>query len=269
MDEKYDILLNQFEDAYFNLLMYRVAEAEAVQLLEENEKLKCSGFEIPPELDQKCRKLIEDFFETRAQQEELAKIKETQNRIKEQKRLSRRRFIRTLFIAALLSVFVFTAAYATNPRFRTKVLNIMLQITEEATIFEFSNNDSSYSSKSPVSFEFTYIPENFVLTKEDYTGNLYSFCGYVDQNNNIFSLSIDRIGIESRAYVDTEDATVTEMEIHGCNGWLIQKQRASLQKESINWLWIDTNAGLSFLFETVGIPYNEAEKIFNSLKLVY
>lgn len=115
----------------------------------------------------------------------------------------------------------------------------------------------------------TYIPENFVLTKEDYDDNLYAFCGYADQDNNIFSLSIDPIGIELRAYVDTEDSTVTEIEIQGCNGWLIQKQRASLQKESIKWLWIDENAGLSFLFETVGIPFSEAEKIFNSLKIVY
>lgn len=269
MDEKYDILLNQFEDAYFNLLMYRVAEAEAVQLLEENEKLKCSGFEIPPELDQKCRKLIEDFFETRAQQEELAKIKETQNRIKEQKRLSRRRFIRTLFIAALLSVFIFTAAYATNPRFRTKVLNIMLQITEEATIFEFSDNNSSYSSKTPVSFEFSYIPENFVLIQEYYDENSNAFCGYSDQDDNVFSLSINPVGIETRSYVDTEDATVTEVEVHGCNGWLIQKQKASVQKECIRWFWIDKNAGLSFFFDTVGIPFSEAEKICNSIKFVY
>lgn len=60
VDQDYQVLLENYEDALMRLVMYRVAKEDGKRLLEEAEELERSGFEVPKELDEKCLKLIHD-----------------------------------------------------------------------------------------------------------------------------------------------------------------------------------------------------------------
>ena len=58
-DKEYEALVENYEDALMRLVMYRVAQEDGRRLLKEAEELENSGLEVPKELDEKCRKLIQ------------------------------------------------------------------------------------------------------------------------------------------------------------------------------------------------------------------
>ena len=58
-----DYLQDQYEDAYFALLMHEVAEQEGVRLEKLNEELQNDpAAAVPEEIDRKCLKTIDRYF---------------------------------------------------------------------------------------------------------------------------------------------------------------------------------------------------------------
>ena len=54
-----ELLVEQYEDALFALIMDKVAEVEGQKAIEENQRLKASGeVAIPEELNRRCKQTI-------------------------------------------------------------------------------------------------------------------------------------------------------------------------------------------------------------------
>jgi len=116
VDQGYQVLLENYEDALMRLVMYRVAKEDGKRLLEEAEELERSGFEVPKELDEKCLKLIhnagKDLPSPRFRWRRAGEI------------------VAAVILAAGL---LFCVAYAANEQFRVNVLNFFLEIRENGT----------------------------------------------------------------------------------------------------------------------------------------
>lgn len=120
LDKDYEALVENYEDALMRLVMYRVAQEDGRRLLKEAEELENSGLEVPKELDEKCRKLIQAGCAPVEHNRPPAMAGGRNN--KPSRRLSLER-VGQIFVAAILAaVLLFCVAYAANEQFRVDVL---------------------------------------------------------------------------------------------------------------------------------------------------
>ena len=150
-------LLEEFDDAYFALLMEGVANKEGEQLIALNEMLQDNPeAEVPESVDKRCLETIDRHF------------------AREQRRIGLRKAGKVLRLAAVImgiSVLLFTSAFALSEDFRVATLNLMLTVTERYTQFDINNSDGNSVQASPKgnqvasayfqNAEINWIPEGF------------------------------------------------------------------------------------------------------------
>lgn len=277
-DKDYEMLVEDYEDALMRLVMYRVAQEDGKQLLKEAEELENSGFEVPKELDEKCRKLIQAGCAPTEHNQPPALAGGYKNR--PSRRLSLQKVGQILVAAILAAVLLFCVAYAVNEDFRVDVLNFFLDMQENGTWFSFRYGDTGEGkaeqpqapdTNGEFPFEFTYIPEGYELFDQEVrdlgpAGEGY-YCGYFTSEDapHEFFFDICPISEGASLFVDTEDAVVTEMTIRGHDGWLIEKTEVTSQRKSVTYLWFDLADKYSFCYSSVGISSEENQKIFDGI----
>lgn len=125
--------------------------------------------------------------------------------------------------------------------------------------------------KDGMPFEFSYAPEGYELCQEIVSDagaiGVYYRIVYVctNDNSNYFDFSISPISEGTGLFVDTEDALITNVKIHGFDGQLIQKTDALSGKECVDYLWFDLEHGLMFQYGSLGIPFEESQRIFDGI----
>ena len=258
----------RYEDDILAFLMDGMLEEEGRALLEENERLNADpAAAIPAELDERCRALLRSAFPD----EPLKKPERVTWKI-----------MKRVLIAAVIAATLFATAYAAVPEFRAGVLNFWTEVKEIGTFFHFfsSGEDTpapTLASSSPLivkdgmPFEFSYVPEGYELLRRemrDHGENGISYyCSYGypndDANNYFFHIMPTPGG--TNLFVDTEDAVVTELEIHGFEGYLIQKTDSLSGRECVDYLWFDLENELTFCYSSIGIPLEESQRIFDGI----
>ena len=120
-------------------------------------------------------------------------------------------------------------------------------------------------------FEFSYVPEGYEInTRDAFDAGAFGtnyICIYVDPNNNPnnFMFQIEPVNENTNALIDTEDAQVTEMKIRGYDGYLIEKTHAASGRNIIHYFWLDLENELMFQYVSVGIPFEESQRIFDGI----
>ena len=158
---EHERLLEEFDDAYFALLMEGVARKEGEQLEALNEMLQDNPeAAVPERVDKRCLETIDRHF------------------AKEQRRIGLRKAGKVLRLAAVImgiSVLLFTSAFALSEDFRVATLNLMLTVTERYTQFDINNSDGNSVQASPKgnqagfayfqNAEIGWVPEGFECTE--------------------------------------------------------------------------------------------------------
>ncbi len=258
----------QYEDDILAFLMDGMLEEEGRALLEENERLNADpAAAIPAELDERCRALLQSSFPD----EPLKKPERVTWKI-----------MKRVLIAAVIAATLFATAYAAVPEFRAGVLNFWTEVKEIGTYFFFYSSGEGTSAPAPapssplvikdgMPFEFSYVPEGYEInTREAFDKGVFGTnytCIYVDPDNNPnnFVFQIEPVNENTDALIDTENAQVTEMKIRGYDGYLIQKTHADSGKNIIHYLWFDLENELMFRYVSVGIPFEESQRIFDGI----
>ena len=270
MDKDYEKLLEQYEDAVLRIVMYRVAQEDGKRLLEEAERLEQEDFQVPEELDKKCLELIRTAS---------APAKQRPSQTPAKRRFRLRTVGKVLLAAVLAAVLLFTVVFATVEEFRIGVLNFFLELRENGSTFFFNTDTSDTPLEAPGSlelrdgmpFEFTYIPEGYELLLNDvYDGgeNKASYVcayGYPNDDPNNFRFTIEPISEGTGLFVDTEDATVTELKLYNHDGYLIQKNHSETGRECVMYLWFDLENKLAFSYDSINIPFEESKRIFDGI----
>lgn len=227
-----DKLQENYEDALFALLMDEVVEREGQRYLDENERLKKDpDSAVPEELDRRCLKLIRQTF------------------AKDRRRaagLTAYRVFRQAAMVIVIGMLLFATAFAAFPEVRIRTLNLIIQVSDVATSLTLegasgaSNNTNRTSDAGPMvadgtlrGYKIPAVPEGFVLvdSKDENTSS-----GLRYQNGDGAMIIFDIITAEGTTHkVDTEDAEVTSITIHGYEGLLIEKGT------QVHITWADTN----------------------------
>ncbi len=126
---EHERLLEEFDDAYFALLMEGVANKEGEQLIALNETLQdIPEAAVPESVDKRCLETIDRHF------------------AREQRGAGLRKAWKVLRLAAVImgiSVFLFTSAFALFEDFRAATLNLMLTVTERYMRFDIKDSDGN------------------------------------------------------------------------------------------------------------------------------
>ena len=200
-------LQEQYEDALFALLMDELAKRQGAEYSRENEALKQdAAFAVPERTYQRCLRVIRRGFAGR--------------RFKKAGKIALLA-IRKLSVAVFTLLVLFGAAIAASPRLQSSTLRFLVYFDAKGTTIEARpEENAAYVPDGTLKVQVGWIPDGFALTEEweAEIGFEYTYrsaddrCVYVNVSGGVGTASID-----------TEDAQVTDIEIHGCYGIMSEK----------------------------------------------
>jgi len=211
--KSHEQLLEAFEDAYFALLMEKVAEEEGNRFEELNQRLQSDpDCAVPETVDRKALQTIERCFARQQQRRVLRTVK---------------RVLHSAAIIIAISVLLVTMAFAISEDFRIAARNLLITENEKYTEFRMeqvepnetvdqlpSNNKTGAHFKN---FEIGWIPDGFYLSDNQYNEWAY----YEDGNGQwIQVLFADDHG---SVQLDTEGTNITDSTIADLPATIIEK----------------------------------------------
>lgn len=150
-----EMLMEQYEDALFALIMDEVAEVEGQKALEENQRLKESGeLVIPEEVSQRCQRVIA----RKTAEKDLKRFGKGFGRV-----------VTKVAVVALMGMLLFTTAFAASEDFRVKTLNFVMEVFDDRTEIRFVPENMASDASNSVVPRITagWLPEGFELVSEE------------------------------------------------------------------------------------------------------
>lgn len=251
-----DYLQDQYEDAYFALLMHEVAEQEGVRLEKLNEELQNDpAAAVPEEIDRKCLKTIDRYF--------------AQKRHAGYWRTSKKILGRVGIVAAIIML-LFTTAFALSEEFRVTTLNLLITIEEKYTELHMEGAEDSTAGSAPETtdtstgsnyfddLEIGWIPDGFTCIL-NYPNETIGF-----ENEQGQSFIIDRTDGHDSMNIDTENADKIEyISINGIDSMQVFKE------DDINTIIMDTEHNIFVrVWTSAGISVAVNEKIAENIKYI-
>ena len=251
-----DYLQDQYEDAYFALLMHEVAEQEGVRLEKLNEELQNDpAAAVPEEIDRKCLKTIDRYF--------------AQKRYAGYWRTSQKILGRVGIVAAIIML-LFTTAFALSEEFRVTALNLLITIEEKYTELHMEEAEETTADSASVTadtstgsdyfddLEIGWMPEGYICTVNS-PNSVYGF-----ENDSGDAFVIDRVSGTTERSVDTENAeSIENIVINGLETFRVTKQGC------INTMMMDTEHGIFIrVWTSAGISPETNQKIAENIKYI-
>ena len=251
-----DYLQDQYEDAYFALLMHEVAEQEGVRLEKLNEELQNNpAVAVPEKIDRKCLKTIDQYF--------------AQKRRADHWRTSKKILSRVGIVAAIVML-LFTTAFALSEEFRVTTLNLLITIEGKYTELHMEEAEDPTANSASVTadtstgsdyfddLEIGWMPEGYTCTM-NYPNKMYGF-----ENDSGDAFVIDRSNGTANMSIDTEDAeSIENIVINGLETLRVTKQGC------INTVMMDTEHGIFIrVWTSAGISLETNQKMAESIKYI-
>lgn len=178
-------LLEEYEDAYFALLMNEVAASEWRKALElERQLQEDPDAEVPPDLDRKCLAAIRREF--------AAKRRRAMGR-------TARKVLTRVCTAAGIAAFLFLGAFAASEEVRAGTLNLVMETMTDRTQFYFGDKPTD----SIPQVDLGWVPDGLVSAGANFN-DYGSWCEYRLDNRYIRAFYFPGDG--SRLSVDSEEA---------------------------------------------------------------
>lgn len=209
---EHERLLEEFDDAYFALLMEGVARKEGEQLEALNEMLQDNPeAAVPERVDKRCLETIDRHF------------------AREQRRIGLRKTGKVLRLAAVImgiSVLLFTSAFALSEEFRVATLNLMVTIRSQYTQFDIQKNESdnkqvelanSHGYEYFQNADIRWLPDGFEYCAGEYN----QFTRFENDSGREFHLhTLRHYFVSTMLHNGVDKQTVAELAGHGDTGFL-------------------------------------------------
>lgn len=177
---RHERLLENYEDAYFALLMEDVAQMENARLDRFNTELQNDPHAaVPEELTKRCLKTINAHFSNMRRSSSLRIVKKAIN-------------LAAILIA--ISTLLFTSAFAISDEFRTATLNLVITANEKYTQLKMKQEDSPQESGNSMvtdnneffkNIRLAWLPDGYEYLSGEYD---YQAIFANDENNWIVTL---------------------------------------------------------------------------------
>ena len=225
---KREELQERYEDVLFTLMMDTFTHAEGKRAHEYNQTL---AEEIPPSLNKACLNTINSYF-----------------RKQTAKKVRNRTFnvLNKIALVALMSLFVFTTAFATSETFRTTTLNFVIDVLDDRTEFRTEVLDKQITTLESGKIICSWLPDGCVLEESD-GGSKSQWNSYSMPDDGYMEICVYS-GDGSVVSFDTEDAVV--------ENWVVQEKDAmSIEKgDVIQIVWVDEGRGLIWEVYGTDVP---------------
>lgn len=223
-------LYEQYEDAFFALLMNRVAEANGKELMQKNEELLADpNAAIPESLSKRCLHTIEKSYRKARIQKAAKKTLRTLNRV-------------ALWI--LIPLFMFVGVFAASERVRVKTLNYLIEAFDVGTSYELSvgKNKIEVPIEDNKARVLDAVPAEFILTtgEESEASCIYHFQSSHNEEFEVAIYYISENGVSS-VTIDTEDAEVCEENLNGQGISIVHKNNF------YQIFWLEDTSNLMFV----------------------
>ena len=172
---RHERLLENYEDAYFALLMEDVAQMEGARLDQLNMELQNDPHAAVPEgLTKRCLKTINAHFSNMRRSSSLRIVKKAIN-------------LAAILIA--ISTLLFTSAFAISDEFRTATLNLVITANEKYTQLKIKQEDPPQESGNTMvaddneffkNIRLTWLPDGYEYLSGEYD---YQAIFANDENN--------------------------------------------------------------------------------------
>lgn len=249
MTSRHDELQERYEDALFALMMDEYLRVQGQKALEENKRLKESlSHTISNGINEKIKKLILHRFSS------------------QKMRLTRKKFVKILnyiAVAVCCALLMTATALAVSPTLREKVFRLLVTVSEKDTQFQFlyngkHENSVDYTVGEIQDFIVGWIPDGFIFEKEerftDYI--IYTFYTIEEQYLNIEKATGDAMTFS----VDTEDAEISYISIHGTSALMSEKE------DCIIITWAEEETATIFCISGEGISKKDMIKVAQNVQ---
>lgn len=233
---RHEQLMENYEDALFALLMDEVAQREGEKLRKENRRLQEDpAAAVPLRTDQRCLRTIRSAL--------------SQTKRKSALRTARRVFSK-VSVVAVACIMLFAVVYAAVPEVRVGTLNLLIEVSDVSTKLKLTGMGTPPAQPGTTAadnggitlmgYRFPAPPEGFVLDEELVSINDNSaIVWFIKSETEYLYYDVSIVGEGTNTYVDTEDAEVTQIKIHGYDGLLIEK--VNLIGPEVHIIWGDTD----------------------------
>lgn len=212
---KRELLFEQYVDTVFAILMNDFAITEGMLALEESKRLKVDpNFNIPDRSHKKCLSCISGYYK-----------KQT---VKSIARYGCR-FVNRIAMLVLIFILLFTTAFAALPTFRKNTADFIMKIFSNRTEIQIPSDDNTHEPGIGYILEHQWLPNEFTLVSHTESRHRAK---YVYQSDKEEQFEINLIQGENTVIsLDTENALVETLDIHGTSGMLCEKD------DTIQILW--------------------------------
>lgn len=196
-------LQEQYEDAYFALLMAEFARSEGKSAWEENERLKKDpNAEVPKEVDVRCQKAIRRHF-----------AKQTAQKVG---RITFKAFKHVAAIVGIAAI-LFISAFAASETVRVNTMNLIIDVLGESTDLHIG----SRQNESVPIIKVGWLPDGYIL-EEQGESNISTWYQYRKSESELILIECTKSN-GTVLSIDTEGAAVEYLNIQGSQAILADK----------------------------------------------
>ena len=206
-------LYEQYEEAFFAVLMDQIADAEGEKLLEENQLLQDDpAAAIPAETTRRCLRLIR-----------------RQSHKAQRQRTARRsmRIIARIAVVLMSLVVLYAVAFAASETVRVHTLNFLVQELDVGTQYLFPGDESEETNEDFASQILSIVKENvptdfsYVSREENPLISIFYFENAAGDQITVKYWNLE--GASANITIDTEHAEVSKQVISGQEVMIVSK----------------------------------------------
>ncbi len=251
MKDRENILKEELEDAYFKLLMSKIAKAEGAELIKLNEQLeKDPNFEVPESVTKACLDTIR---------------KETGRNQKRKAKTTIKRFLIRAACVAALAGCMLVSCYAAFPDFRAAALNLLIQTSDVASKLIMTDkmpgdvSTEMDTGKVIMGYRVPVMPVGFALDGEN-SGEGRAWAQYSQANGSWIKFSFYDNAKYGVAY-DDEEAKMEPIQIQGIDAKFYR------ENDLVKVLWSDPDTGTFIVVTSEGLSDEVVQRFANGICL--
>ena len=207
-------LYEQYEEAFFAMLMDKIADAEGAELIKQNRILQADpAAAVPAETTKRCLRLIRHQYH-KAQRQRTARHS--------------MRIITRIAVALMCLLVLYAVAFAASETVRVNTLNFLVQELDVGTQYLFPGDEVAVENEDELIPDILdaiskAVPSSFTLisSEENIFERVFQFQN--ETGNEIYVQIWNLYDSAASATIDTEDADVQYQTIEGQDVMIVSK----------------------------------------------
>lgn len=207
-------LYEQYKEAFFAMLMDKIADAEGAELIKQNRMLQADpAAAVPAETTKRCLRLIRHQYH-KAQRQRTARHS--------------MRIITRIAVALMCLLVLYAVAFAASETVRVNTLNFLVQELDVGTQYLFPGDEVAVENEDELIPDILdaiskAVPSSFTLisSEENIFERVFQFQN--ENGNEIYVQIWNLYDSAASATIDTEDADVQYQTIEGQDVMIVSK----------------------------------------------